>query len=330
MQESLQLLTNRDQIREAFSIWSNAMEQHGRRHGSIWRLPEGKIYFRSKGGDFKLGLDPAGENWTVELNEPEQGTENPLSGLARDSMGRRYLLRQGLLHKNAQSLRIESGEFKERTGLKPADVTIAGKQAKRSWFIVTPLDLPAAEICHNTGAFVDWCGLARDPDAAAAAKHDNERLTQLFGNPEQGGWITGHPTINLNQRRRIQGEVWQKLQALLVSNGRRLDKPKHARGYEVDGEIETPTERLLIEIKTDSTAADVYTGIGQLVVYPKLLPRLSSHRRVLLLPGSPTAALVEAIRECGIELHSYGLKLDGKEVHVCFSTQFLQLCNLGS
>lgn len=330
MQEPLQLLIDPGQIREAFSIWRNAMEQQGHRRGNIWWLPEGKIYFRSKGGDFKLGYDPTGENWTVELNEPEQGTENPLSGLARNSNGQRYLLRQGTLHKNAQSVRVESNEFEERTGLKPAAVTIDGKSAKRAWFIVTALDRPAAEICQNTAAFVDRCCLARDPNAALVAKHDRERLTELFGKPEQGGQITGHPTINLNQRRRIQGEVWQKLNALLVADGRRLDKPKHARGYEVDGEIEAPTERLLIEIKTDSTAADVYTGIGQLTVYPKLLPRLLDHRRVLLLPRSPSGALIEAIRECGVDLHSYELKLDGEQVYVNFSAQFLQLCNLGS
>ncbi|OAF07723.1 hypothetical protein AYJ54_16545 [Bradyrhizobium centrolobii] len=266
MQEPLQLLTDLGQIREAFSIWRKAMEQHGYRLASVWWLPESKMYFRSKGNDFKLGLDSTGENWTVELNEPEQGTENPLSGIARNSIGQRYLLRQGVLHKNAQSLRIESNEFEERTGLKPADVTIDGKPAKRSWFIVTALDLPTAEICQNTAAFVEGCGLARNPDAAAVAKQDDERLAQLFGKPEQGGRITGHPTINHNQRHRIQGEVWQKLQALLAADGRRLDKPRHARGYEVDGEIETPTERLLLEIKTDTTASDIYAGIGQLIV----------------------------------------------------------------
>lgn len=329
MQERLQLLTDLGQIREAFSIWRNAMEQHGQRRGSIWWLPEGKMYFRIKGSDFKLGLDPTGENWTVELNEPGQGTENPLSGLARSSTGRPYLLRQGILHKNAQSLRIESDEFEDRTGLKRADVTISGEPARRSWFIVTALDIPAAEICQNTAAFVDRCGLARNRDVAVVAKRDDERLTELFGKPEQGGQIIGYPTINLNQRRRIHGEVWQKLNALLVEDGRCLDKPKHARGYEVDGEIETATEKLLIEIKTDNAAADVYTGIGQLIVYPKLLPRLSGHRRVLLLPGSPSGALIEAIRDCGVELHSYNLNLDGEDVHVSFSARFLRLCNLG-
>lgn len=328
MQESLQLLTDRGQIHEAFSIWRNAIRQHGQRHGSIWWLPEGKIYFHSTGSDSKFGLDPVGENWTVELNEPERGSENPLSGIGQNSIGRRYLLRQGRLHQNAQSHRIESNEFEERTGLKPADVTKDGKPAKRSWFIVTALDGPTAEMCQNTAAFVDRCRLARNPHAAAVAKHGEERLTQLLGKPEQGGWITGHPTINHNQRRRIQGEVWQGLQALLVADGRCLDKPKHARGYEVDGEIKTPTESLLLEIKSDNKAADVYAGMGQLIVYPKLLPELSGHRRILLLPGSPSAALSEVICECGVELHSYDLKLESEEVQVSFSARFLQLCNL--
>jgi hypothetical protein len=328
MPERLQLSTDPGQIREAFSIWRRAMEQHARRRGSIWWLPEGKVYFQTNGSEFKLGSDPLGENWIVQLNEPGQGTENPLSGIARNSTGRPFLLRQGILHKNAQSPRIESNEFADRTGLKPANVTRNGKPARRAWFIVTALDIPEDEICQNTAAFVERCSLARDRDVAAMAKLDDERLNDLFGKPEQGGQVTGQPTINPNQLRRIQGEVWQKLYALLVADGRGLHKPKHARGYEVDGEIETPTGRLLLEIKTNNTAADVYTGIGQLIVYPKLLPRLSGHRRILLLPGAPSGVLIEAIRECGVELHSYNLKLDGGEVHVSFSARFLQLCNL--
>jgi len=330
MPEPFHLLTDPDQIHEDFAIWRNAMEQHGHKRGSLWWLPEERIYFRIEGNKFRLGLDPTGENWTVELNEPRQGTENPLSGLARDSGGRRYFLRQGRLHENAQSARIETSEFEERTGLRPADVTISGSPAKRSWFIVTPLDGSSTDICRNTAAFVDRCNLARNPDAAVTAKHDYERLTELFGKPEQGGQISGQPIINFNQRRRIQGEVWQELQARLKVDGRDLVKPRHARGFEVDGEIETKAGKLLLEIKTEATAADVYAGIGQLIVYPKLLPRLSGHRCILLLPGSPSGALIKAIGECGIELHRYDLRLDGEEVHVCFSAEFLQLCNLGS
>jgi hypothetical protein len=86
---------------------------------------------------------------------------------------------------------------------------------------------------------------------------------------------------------------------------------------------------LLLEIKTDTTATDVYTGIGQLILYPKLLGWLSGHRRVLLLPRSPREPLIAAVGECGVELHSYDLQQDGKQVRVTFSPQFLQLCDLG-
>ncbi|WP_407114289.1 hypothetical protein [Bradyrhizobium sp. LMG 9283] len=325
VQDSLQLLTDLDQIREAFSVWRNAMEQQGHRVGSI---SEGKIYFRRKGSDFKLGLDPAGDNWTVELNEPEQGTENPLSGLARNSTGQRYLLRQGTLHKNAQSARVESHDFEERTGLKPAAVTIDGKPAKRTWFIVTALDRPAAEICQNTAAFVDRCGLARNPDAAAAAKQDDERLVELFGPPEKGGEIAGQATVSRNERWRIHGEVWQKLKALLEADGRKLVKPLHVYGYEVDGVVEAQAGKLLLEIKTCVAAADVYEGIGQLALYPRLLPRLSGHRRILLLPGSPSDPLIAAVGECGVELHCYKFQKNGEKVDVCFSPQFLKACDL--
>src|SRR5262249_30866108 len=64
-------------IREAFSVWRNAMEQHGHRSNGIWWLPEGRMYFQIKGNDFKLGLDPAGENWTVELSRMGAGTRPP-------------------------------------------------------------------------------------------------------------------------------------------------------------------------------------------------------------------------------------------------------------
>jgi hypothetical protein len=214
----LQMLTDSNKIHEAFSNWSDALMEHGDSRDSLRWLPQRKIFFRANRNEATpdqsvvLGLDPAGKNATVELNEPLQyGTENSLSGVARDRTGRLYLLRQGTLQKNAQSARIDEPLFVERTDLNPADVTINGARAKRSWFIVTALDVPSLDICRNTAAFVDRCNLARDADAEVTAKHDDERLAELFGKPEQGGQIAGQPTINLNQRRRIQGEVWQKL-----------------------------------------------------------------------------------------------------------------------
>lgn len=335
MPTTFELLTDRDAIERAFSLWHEAVMEHATWHGRYWWLPDERIVVGNRNdrgsalGDFVvLGTDPACRDVTVQLNMPAQyGNENPLSGVARDAAGRLHLVRQGVLHKNAQSERVDA-EFAARTGLVPVRLTIGGREGKRSWFIVTPLELPSREICRNIAAFVERCSVARGADVAAEALQDDERLADLFGEPEQGGETSGQPRMDFNRRRRLQGEVWLALQKLLKADGRDLRKPRHARGYEVDGEIEVGGDRLLLEIKTGTSASEVYGGVGQLLLYPKLLPRLAGHRRILLLPGVPTDPLIEAVGECGIELHRYDLELTDDSVEVEFSTEFLQLCRL--
>jgi hypothetical protein len=331
------LLVDATDIKAAFSIWRSALTEQADWRGDSWWLPEERIVVGNRNdrttpqlGEFVvLGTDPTGANVTVQLNEPQQyGNENPLSGVVRDAEGRLHLVRQGVLHKNAQSERVDGQLFSERTGLSPVDVRIGAAKAKRSWFVVTALDLPNAYIRRNIGAFVDLCSLARLVAEAKEAKQDEERFDELFGKDEVGGETTGDPTLNKNHRRRIQGEVWLALQILLTADGRELLKPRHARGYEVDGEIATSSGKLLIEIKTGTRASDVYAGVGQLLLYPTLLPRLKAHRRILLLPGSPTEPLAEALRNCGIELHGYNFAIVGKKVQVDFSERFLKRCDL--
>ncbi|MGC5796115.1 hypothetical protein [Sphingomonas sp. NFX23] len=332
---TFELLTDPIDIGDAFSIWRNAITEHATWHGRYWWLPDERIAVGNRNsadmalGEFVvLGSDATFENVTVQLNEPAQyGNENPLSGIGRDASGRLHLLRQGVLHKNAQSDRVDV-QFAERTGLAPIDLTIGDRAAKRSWFVVTPLDVPSRAICRNVGSFVERCSVARGAEIADEARRDEERLDDLFGKPEQGGETSGQPSMNHNRRRQIQGEVWLALQKLLNADGRDLRKPRHARGYEVDGEIVVGSERLLLEIKTGTSASEVYGGVGQLLLYPRLLPRLAKHRRVLLLPGLPTAPLAQAVSECGIELLSYDLDLADGRVDVDFSPAFLTVCGL--
>lgn len=310
--------------------------KHATWQGRFWWLPEERIVVGNRNdrtvptlGEFViLCTDPHCEDVTVQLNVPAQyGNEKSLSGIARDSSGRLHLVRQGVLQPNAQSARIDT-VFAERTGLVPVDLRVGSKRSKRSWFVVTPLDVPSREICRRVAHFVERCGVARGAVVSAEALDDDQRLDELFGKPEQGGEANGKPTLNLNRRRRIQGEVWLALFELLRVQGRDLKKPRHARGYEVDGEIHVDGQDLLLEIKSGTSASEVYGGVGQLALYPRLLPRLSKHRPILLLPGSPTTPLVEAVQACGIELHRYDLKLKKKRVIVEFSTDFLTRCGL--
>ena len=336
--QTFTLLTDPAEIKSAFNTWRSALTGEAEWRGDSWWLPEERIVFGNRNertkaelGEFVvLGTDPSGENVTVQLNEPQQyGNENPLSGIVRDYAGGLHLVRQGVLHKNAQSERVNGTIFEERTRLSPIDVRIGVARTKRSWFVVTALDAPAAEIRRKIAHFVDLCSLARGAAEAQAAAEDDARLGELFGKDEIGGESAGEPTLNKNRRRRIQGEVWLALQLLLQADGRELRKPRHARGYEVDGEVVIESGKLLIEIKSGTSAAEVFGGVGQLLLYPQLLPRLKQHRKILLLPGNPTDPLVAALKECGVELHRYKLSVIGKTVKADFSKKFLKLCQLG-
>lgn len=335
MTATLELMTDPDGITNAFSIWHDAIMEHATWHGRYWWLPDERIVVgnrndrgRALGQFVVLGTDATCRDVTVQLNVPAQyGNENPLSGIGRDAAGRLHLIRQGVLHQNAQSERVDA-QFADRTGLAPIALNVGGRPSKRSWFIVTPLHVSPREMCRNIAAFVERCSVARGADVASEARQDDERLTDLFGDPEQGGETSGQPQMNHNRRRRIQGEVWLVLQKLLKDDGRDLRKPRHARGYEVDGEILVGDDRLLLEIKTGTSASEVYSGVGQLHLYPRLLPRLAGHRRILLLPGAPTKQLVEAVEQCGVELHAYKLEIAEEAVEVEFSAEFLRLCGL--
>lgn len=67
--------------------------------------------------------------------------------------------------------------------------------------------------------------------------------------------------------------------------------------------------------------------MGQLQLYPKLLPKLGEHKLVLLLPDLPHPALVEAIAKCDVHLHAYSLPTSAGKI-ADFDEGFLRLCGL--
>jgi len=107
-----------------------------------------------------------------------------------------------------------------------------------------------------------------------------------------------------------------------------MRKPRHARGYEVDAEILASAAPLLVEIKTGCAAADFYCAVGQLMLYPILLPKLAGHLRIFLLPdGTGSHELQSAMKPLGIQLHRYRLQRASKQ-EVTFSASFLRLCGV--
>lgn len=266
----------------------------------------------------------------VQLNQPHSvGSEHPGTVVGTDRQGRRYILRQGDLHASPSKQRIGAAEFRRRTGLTPVETRIAGRSTNKEWHVVARVDGPTAEaIVRSTAAFVRRCWNARMFGRQAA--EDQARLARLFGQPERGGWYDIDPALMPTRVLRIQGYVSECLADILSEFDIELAKPRHAANYEVDGTIDAPRGPLLIEIKTGVTAADVYCGVGQLTIYPVVLGGLDDHAKILLLPGSPTHALTQALRACGVELHRYDLKRGRRTAAATFTAEFLRRCGVSA
>ena len=72
-----------------------------------------------------------------------------------------------------------------------------------------------------------------------------------------------------------------------------------APGFEVDGVISVSPRPVLVEIKTAFSAATVYTAVGQLMLYRRMLCSDGSHRLALVLPRAPSAPLGKALTALG-------------------------------
>ncbi|UAJ12652.1 hypothetical protein [Polymorphobacter megasporae] len=327
-------------VGRAFEVWRAALLEKGVRDGALWRLPEQRIVFRNQpdsrserlGSRTSLGTDSTGSYWAVQINEADTpGDANVTSGIAVDEGGVVFLIRQGRLNSPvAGNSPILEEEFSRLTGLKPTTVLkgdTSGK--KREWHIVTRLDVGPDEILDATGRFVDRCSLARLRYAEADGDLPDTAPIGGLGRDEDAGSYTvgAREALEPLEVRRLQGEVWQALTSLLRPTGIAIDKPRHAAGYEVDAVVAAPGGALLVEIKTGNSAADVYGGMGQLQLYPKLLPKLGDHDLVLLLPALPQPALVKAIGECEVRLHTYRLPTTAGG-RVEFEKAFLRLCGL--
>jgi len=328
----LRISENKALIAGAFNEWHDVIRRGADVIGSAAQIAGTQVRFRrierhkkKRHLDFWIG---SATEAAVQLNQPGTvGSENPGTTLAIDVRKRRYIIRQGMLTGNPPSNRIDESEFKRRTGLTPTAVTVGGKPAKKEWHIVACLDGGSdAAIRKSTAEFVRQCWNARTFGRQAA--DDQARLTNLFGRSERGGWYDIDPALTPTRVLRVQGYVYECLEKVLKASGITIDKPRHAANYEVDGTIDAPAGPILVEIKTGVSAADVYCGVGQLNLYPVVLPDLASHARILLLPGRPTKYLADALESCGIELHHYELKRCKRRATAVFAAEFLQRCGV--
>jgi hypothetical protein len=332
--EPLILLTDLGEIDAAWAIWVSALKGASRPKGASLRWMDGPAIMyasrpsakRQDATDVHFGVHATGKPWAVEINAPMAAADaNGLATVARNGAGERYLLRQGWLQANPDSGgQIRDPQFSNLTGLDPVEVTGASTPLARTWYVVAPLDAPAEVIAAGTADFVHRCAQARAltlpgaPEALPASP-------PLSANAEAGGFFVkkaaeAQPeTLVL----RIQGEVWLALAARLKNAGRSLTKIRHQAGYEVDGIIDGPDGPILLEIKTARSAADVYEGVGQLMLYAKML-ELDGHQKVLLLAFEPSDPLIDAAVACGIAIFHYTWEGGPDTPAITFDPAFLK------
>lgn len=332
---ALRLLTDGDEVRRQLARWRDILLDGSIERSSGNWVPEGLFVMRPGHTEegliqTELGDDPTGKSWLVRINEArEPGSPNTLSAIATDANGRSYLLRQGMLRKNSEGdVGVSAAEFAARTGLKPVEVERSATGIERDWFLVAALDEGPELIRRVTADFVRACAVAR---RGTAAHRSAPPAGYRLGSDEKGGTYVIGPTGPVDERvvTRKQGIVWLALQERLLAKGMAIEKPGHPLGYEVDAAfVRQNGMSILVEIKTSASSNEVHTGVGQLHLYPALMPQLKSHMRVLLLPYFPHEELVSSIESLGITLAAYAIGESDSGYAVTFSEAFEELCGL--
>ncbi len=311
----LVLLTNSEALKKAWDHWvavitaeaepvgKNRWWHAGLKLHAQTRLKDGHVHAVA------LSREEGVERWTVELKPLDRpGNANLLTAIGQDEVGRLWLLRQGWLHPHTPSApHIKDEDFRTGTGLTPVPVIVGAGPTDREWYRVCPLDGSPAQMLAATTLFVARCDLARrQQDPQPRSDDELRKIQTLLAADETMGFL-------LRQARPAEGErlIWKKhaevfsaLKTCLGGVGLALDKMRPAPGYEVDGVIPLD-EPILVEIKTAVTAADIYTAVGQLMIYRRLICPKDSHRLVLVLPKRPSEPLRRVLKDLHFRICVY-------------------------
>ncbi|AJC82083.1 hypothetical protein IE4803_PB00022 (plasmid) [Rhizobium etli bv. phaseoli str. IE4803] len=196
--------------------------------------------------------------------------------------------------------------------------------------MVADLGDAPTRIRRKTAAFVELCWAARTPiDRPADSKSD---AGESLGGSESDApyMLPARSTADPKIVEQLHGKVWKALATALAARKIDYRKWRQAGGYSIDLEIAPKGgQSLLVEIKTGCAASDVHTGVGQLLLYRKLFPRLAGHKAVLLIDTDIPAGMAKAVTALDIAVHSYSWSERDGARSVEFSGDFGHLCRLG-
>lgn len=312
-------VTSIEAVREWLERWRKMMMDGSTAHNRRLWISDVELVMElgalpNQGTSARLGTDPTGKRWAVEINDPSHAMDhNSLTTVAEDLSGRVFLLRQGLL-KTSCGPDISAGCLATKLGLEPVHLGFTGKGARRLWYVVCQLNAPADEVRTATAVFVKACEVVRGwlPTSYFPP------VTTRLGTDERGGkFVVMQRTAEEIVRQRRHGMVYLKLKEALLAQCTEVYKLAHKLGYETDAVVRRPDGSLaLVEIKTGVSAGEIQTGVGQLHVYRQLMDGLVDAELWLLIPASIDADLLRALAAVGVGTLKYQLNEINGEVTV--------------
>ncbi|MCW0198856.1 hypothetical protein [Sphingopyxis sp.] len=332
----MQIVCSQPECNAAFRLWADALIENTKLTDEGW-LIEGKgVLFTNYGhGDpgeitreVMLGFDPDTGASTVKIVQPKAARRDkgPVTVLATDEAGQRYLLREGRLQRNKVSAFIKE-KFAELSGLSEVPLMVDGQRSARHWYVVANLDAEPAEIVAQAADFSNACARARTLAGGGkrSVDQDDEAEDQTrptYGMDEKGRITTRSRPGGSVEVCELQGYVYKALKKIV---GDDLKKPKR-HGYCVDGMVEPAN--LLIEIKTGTSAHCIYEAVGQLRLYPHLIGIRDKPEPALLLPDQKALkpAMVAALAAESISVFTYCIDDSGKKPRITFSDALIERC----
>ncbi|MBX5213958.1 hypothetical protein HJB90_08865 [Rhizobium sp. NLR10a] len=324
---ALQHVTDAEEADLLFRTWTSCLTQNGTKISDGFNVDLGGFVFSSvsQGQQAKLKLTPK-QPWLVEVNQTKPSSPSAsLSLIAKDKSGNAYLLRKGRLQKNGRSGRnVPETQFAIRSGIPSVSVASGKTAVDAGWYVVAALSETTDILIATTAQFVRACDFARQPSSGSLKRRPAP--SYFVSTTETGGTYLVRPRAAQPEQTvlRLHGDVWLTLTKKLKERGIEMSKCRHELGYEIDGFFKRPDGRdFLVEIKTCSNASSIHGAVGQLHLYPSLMPELRTAGKFLLLPSSPDPAVVEALKEIGITVETFD-HTDPSDIK--FTQVFLDFC----
>ena len=330
----MQIVSSQSECNAAFRMWADTLISNTKLTNDGWVIEGKGVLFTNYGhgdhgeitSEVMLGFDPDTGSSTVKIVQPNAAKRDkgPVTVLAIDDDGRKYLLREGRLTANNVSAFIKD-RFSELSGLTAVPLMVAGQRSNRHWYVVADLNAKPAEIVAQTGDFSNACARARTlagGGKSTADEEEEDRERPTYGMDEMGRITSRTRPGGSIEVRELQGYVYKALKIIV---GQELRKPKR-NGYCVDGMIEPAN--LLIEIKTGTSAHCIYEAVGQLELYPRLIGIRDKPEPAILIPDqrSLKPAMVAALAAANVSVFTYGIDDSGKEPQITFPDALIERC----